>query len=57
MRVYGTLTSVDIRPHPPWMLIGVGWALLLALVLGSVTPVVWRLMGMRTRELLMSTRG
>ena len=57
MRVYGLLTSVRLRPHPPWALIGLGWVILLALVLGSVAPVVWRLLRMSTRELLASTRG
>jgi putative ABC transport system permease protein len=57
MRVYGLLTSVRLTPHPPWGLIAVGWGLLLVLVLGSVAPVVWRLLRLRTRELLASTRG
>lgn len=57
MRVYAMLTAMPFAPRPPWALIGLGWLLLIGLVLGSVAPVVWRLLRMRTRELLASTRG
>lgn len=57
INMYQRLAGIHVELRPPPEVIVAGWLTVLALVGVTVAPIVRRLSGRRTRELLASTRG